>query len=69
MFFPEDIDKYDKAVWDNDIEKIKLQMSDAGYNLLTKEELERPLDFKVTIAGDLINGKPRVFDCFFHWDD
>jgi|GEM_PF-3760475 len=56
--FPNDIDKYDKAVWEKDIEKIKFTLSHFGYNLLTKEELEKPLDFNVNIASNLIDGKP-----------
>ena len=67
--FPDDINKYDKTKWGKDIEKIKFTLSHFNYNLLTKEELERTLDFKVNIASNLIDGKPSVFDCFFHWED
>lgn len=66
---PTDINKYDTAKWNNDIEKIKFTLSHFKYNLLTKEELEKSLDFEINIASNLIDGKPRVFDCFFHWED
>lgn len=66
---PKDIDEYDAAAWESDIEKIKSVLSHFGYNLLTRKEVEEPLDFNVYVAGNLIVGKPRVFDCFFHWED
>jgi hypothetical protein len=69
FIFPDDIDKYDKIKWDSDIEKIKLTLSYFNYNLLTKEELEKTVDLEINIASNLINGSPRVFDCFFHWED
>ena len=71
-FYPfdtDDIDKYDKAKWNSIIEEIKITLSLFNYNLLSKEELEKALDFNANIASNLINGQPRVFDCFFHWED
>jgi len=67
--FPNDIHNYDTEKWNNEIEKIKLILSHFHYNLLTKEALEKTLDFEINIASNLIDGKPKVFDCFFHWED
>ncbi len=67
--FPEHINKYDKTKWDRDIEKIKYTLNHFNYNLLTEQELKKQIDFEIEIAGNLIQGKPRVFDCFFHWED
>jgi hypothetical protein len=69
FLFPEDHNKYDASIWATDIEKIKLVIENAGYQLLTRKELEAPLDFELSIRSNLVDGKPRVFDCFFHWDD
>jgi hypothetical protein len=69
FLFPEDHNKYDASIWATDIEKIKSTMEDAGYQLLTRKQLEAPLDFDLRLSSNLVFGKPRVFDCFFHWDD
>lgn len=66
---PNEVNNYDKTKWDNDIEKIKFILGDFNYNLLTQSEIENILDFEISIASNFINGKPRVFDCFFHWED
>ncbi|MBF7091205.1 hypothetical protein IUY40_06605 [Flavobacterium sp. ALJ2] len=66
---PHSIDNIDTQLWTNDIEKIKLVMSDFGYYLLTRQEVEDPIDFKVNMASNLIEKPTKVFDCFFHWED
>lgn len=66
---PDAINRYNKEIWEDDLNKIKLTLSDFNYNLLTKEELEKTLDFEISLESNLMDGAPKVFDCFFHWED
>ncbi|MCA0428854.1 MAG: hypothetical protein LCH37_15565 [Bacteroidetes bacterium] len=69
FLFPEDNNAYDTTKWETDMERIKFTLNQFNYQLLKQDELETPLDFDLTLASNFITGKPRVFDCFFHWND
>lgn len=66
---PDDQKKVNLNLWENDIEKLTRLLSEYGYNLLDRKELNQDLDFTIdipTVVGD----KPyQVFDCFFYWED
>ena len=66
---PENIDKVDTEIWSAEIEKIKTVFNQFKYRLLTKEELEKQVDFDVSVRTILADKPYEVFDFFFHWED
>ncbi len=66
---PQDIRKYDKSLWEDDIEHITRLFEEYRYTLLTEQEVEKSLWFDLDIKANM-GAKPyTVFDCFFHWED
>jgi hypothetical protein len=63
------IKKYNKSLWEKDVESITALFDEYRYRLLTKEELEKPLGFDVLIKSNFLDRELTVFDCFFHWED
>ncbi len=66
---PESISKYNKSLWDKEIEQITALFDEYRYRLLTEKEVEKGLWFDVDITTNLGEKPYTVFDCFFHWED
>ncbi len=66
---PNDIKKYNPALWSVEIEQITRLFEEFRYTLLSQKEVEQPLDFKVNIKTNLGEEPYTVFDCLFHWED
>ncbi len=66
---PDSINRYNKTLWNDDIEYITRLFEEFRYALLTKKEVEQTLDFEVKITSNLGEKPYTVFDCFFHWED
>jgi hypothetical protein len=65
----ENITKYDRNIWQYDIDFIQKYFCEYGYELLSKEELQKELWFKTDIDTFLGQKPYEVFDCFFYWND
>lgn len=66
---PESIDNIDFNLWQNEIQEIIDIFSNYKYELLTEEELSKPLWFEVEIPTILADKPYEIFDCFFYWED
>ncbi len=55
--------------WQTQLIEIKNRLNEASITVLTKEELDRKLDFDIQIPTILSDPPYQVFDCFFHWTD
>jgi hypothetical protein len=66
---PESIDQVDNELWSIEIEKAKAVFDQFRYRLLTKEEVEKQVNFDTTIRTVLADKPYDVFDFFFHWED
>jgi hypothetical protein len=65
----EDNAKYDKTIWQDEIEFINQHFDEYRYRLLTQTELEPFLDFEIDIPTIIADKPYQVFDCFFYWED
>jgi hypothetical protein len=66
---PEDNAKYDKTIWQDEIDFITQQFDEFRYRLLTQTELEPYLNFDIDIPTIVADKPYQVFDCFFYWED
>jgi hypothetical protein len=69
FLMPDSIKKYNKALWETEIEQITRLFEEFRYTLLTQKEVEKQLDFEVKIVSNLGEKPYTVFDCLFHWED
>jgi hypothetical protein len=69
FLMPDSIKKYNKDLWETEIEQITRLFEEFRYTLLTQKEVEKPLDFEVKIVSNLGEKPYTVFDCLFHWED
>jgi hypothetical protein len=69
FLMPDSIKKYNKDLWETEIEQITRLFEEYRYALLTQKEVEKQLDFEVKIASNLGEKPYTVFDCLFHWED
>jgi hypothetical protein len=66
---PEDNAKYDKTIWQDEIDFITQHFDEYRYRLLTQTELEPYLNFDIDIPTIIADKPYQVFDCFFYWED
>jgi hypothetical protein len=66
---PENREKYDKKLWQDDVNHIINLFDEYRYRLLTETELEPYINFKTEIASIMADKPYQIFDCFFHWED
>ena len=66
---PQDIRKYNKSLWADDIEHVTRLFEEHRYTLLTEQEVEKSLWFDLDIKANMGEKPYTVFDCFFHWED
>jgi hypothetical protein len=66
---PDSIKKYNKDLWETEVEQITRLFEEFRYTLLTQKEVEMQLDFDVKIVTNLGQKPYTVFDCLFHWED
>jgi hypothetical protein len=66
---PEDNAKYDKTIWQDEIDFITQHFDEYRYRLLTQTELEPYLNFDIEIPTIVADKPYQVFDCFFYWED
>jgi hypothetical protein len=64
---PQDWDNIDWSIWQHEFNQIVDKMKLFQYQLLEQSELIKPVEIK--ISSNLLDGKPKAFDCFFHWED
>jgi hypothetical protein len=69
FLMPDSIKKYNKDLWETEIEQITRLFEEYRYALLTQKEVEKQLDFEVKIERNLGEKPYTVFDCLFHWED
>ncbi len=66
---PENNAKYDKKIWQDEIDFITQHFDEYRYRLLTQTELEPYLNFDIEIPTIIADKPYQVFDCFFYWED
>lgn len=66
---PEDNAKYDKKIWQDEIDFITQYFDEYRYQLLTQTELEPYLNFDIDIPTIIADKPYQIFDCFFYWED
>lgn len=66
---PEDCAKYDKKIWQDEIDFITQHFDEYRYRFLTQTELEPYLNFEIDIPTIVFDKPYQVFDCFFYWED
>lgn len=66
---PENIGTIPTIDWDNELIEIKNILNQYGIRVLTREELDKKLEFEINIPTILADRPFRVFDCFFYWED
>jgi hypothetical protein len=66
---PENREKYDKKLWQDDVNHIINLFDEYRYRLLTETELEPYINFKTEIASIMADKPYQIFDCFFYWED
>lgn len=64
---PQDWDKINWSTWQHEFNQIVDKMKQFQYQLLEQSELIKPVEIK--ISSNLLDGNPKIFDCFFHWED
>ncbi|WP_040952045.1 hypothetical protein [Gorillibacterium massiliense] len=55
--------------WDQIEHSIRNILNDYGYILLTRDYLEQPIEFEISIPTIINENGYRIFDCFFFWED
>ena len=66
---PKDIGTKPKVDWDSELTVIQNILNQYGISFLTKEELDKKLEFELSIPTILSDPPFRVFDCLFYWED
>ena len=66
---PEDIGSLPNTSWNLELIDIKNILNQYGITSLTREELDKKLEFEIKIPTILSDPPFRVFDCFFYWED
>jgi hypothetical protein len=66
---PQDNAKYDKTIWQDEVNFITQNFDEFRYRLLTQTELEPYLNFEIDIPTIVADKPYQIFDCFFYWED
>ncbi|MCB0503351.1 MAG: hypothetical protein KDD32_11760 [Bacteroidetes bacterium] len=66
---PEDIGTLPIVDWYTELNEIKNTLNQYGIILLTREELDKKLEFEIKIPTILSDPPFKVFDCLFYWED
>ena len=66
---PEEIGSKPKVNWEMEWTEIENILNQYGITILTREELDKKLDFDIRIPTILTEPPFRIFDCLFYWED
>ncbi|MFC4632493.1 hypothetical protein ACFO3O_01135 [Dokdonia ponticola] len=66
---PEDIGTTPESDWGIELNEIQNILNQYGISVLTKVELDKKLEFKISIPTILSEPPFKVFDCLFYWED